>query len=135
MHNPAAEIPVRRPLRHWLRAGLALLALMPLSARAQQPAQAPIDTHIGLIYRPQPAPSSYDAEAAPEDEGLAGAKMGIADNNTTGRFTKQTYTLDDIALTDDKPDPVAAAKELVGKGIRYLVLALPADAVLAVSMR
>ena len=108
MHNPAAEIPVRRPSRHWLRAGLALLALMPVMARAQQPAQAPIDTPIGLIYRPQPAPSSYDAEAAPEDEGLAGAKMGIADNNTTGRFTKQTYTLDDIALTLVGEDEIEA---------------------------
>lgn len=134
MQDPAPDTVVMRPaLQALLRAGLAALALLPLSAQAQQPAPEPIDTHIGLIYRPQPAPSSYDAEAAPEDEGLAGAKMGIADNNTTGRFTKQTYALDEIALTDDKPDPVAAAKELVAKGARYLVLALPADAVLAVA--
>ena len=116
-----------------LRAALALLALAPSAAWAQLSVSPSIDTHIGLIYRPQPAPSSYDAEAAPEDEGLAGAKMGIADNNTTGRFTKQTYVLDDVALTDDKPDAVAAAKELVAKGVRYIILALPADAVLAVS--
>jgi ABC transporter substrate binding protein (PQQ-dependent alcohol dehydrogenase system) len=134
MQDPAPDTVVMRPaLQALLRVGLAALALLPLSAQAQQPAPEPIDTHIGLIYRPQPAPSSYDAEAAPEDEGLAGAKMGIADNNTTGRFTKQTYALDEIALTDDKPDPVAAAKELVAKGARYLVLALPADAVLAVA--
>ncbi|MBE7203523.1 MAG: ABC transporter substrate-binding protein [Parafilimonas terrae] len=131
MHDPAPETTVRRPT--WLRAALAVLALAPIPAWAQQPAPQPIDTHVGLIYRPQPAPSSYDAEAAPEDEGLAGAKMGIADNNTTGRFTKQTYVLDDVALTDDKADPVAAAKDLVAKGVRYLVLALPADAVLAVA--
>jgi ABC transporter substrate binding protein (PQQ-dependent alcohol dehydrogenase system) len=134
MQDPAPDtVVLRSALPVWLRAGLAALALLPLSAQAQQPAPEPIDTHIGLIYRPQPAPSSYDAEAAPEDEGLAGAKMGIADNNTTGRFTKQTYALDEIALTDDKPDPVAAAKELIAKGARYLVLALPADAVLAVA--
>ena len=135
MHDPAPDTSVRRPARvARLRAVLAALALAPLPALAQQqPVPQPVDTHVGLIWRPQPAPSSYDAEAAPEDEGLAGAKMGIADNNTTGRFTKQTYALDEIALSDDKPDPVAAAKELVAKGIRYLVLALPADAVLAVS--
>ena len=66
---------------------------------------------------PQPAPSSYDAEAAPEDEGLAGAKMGITDNNTTGRFTKQTFALDGGAL-DGERDPVEAAKALADKGGR-----------------
>ncbi len=43
-------------------------------------------------------PCSYDAEAVPEDEGVAGARMGIADDNTTGRFTKQTYVLEEKAL-------------------------------------
>lgn len=38
-----------------------------------------------------------------------------------------------MALTDDKPDAVAAAKTLIGNGVRYLVLALPADSVLAVA--
>lgn len=134
MHDPAPDPVVPRPAcPAWLRGALIALALLPQAALAQQSAPQPIDTQIGLIYRPQPAPSSYDAEAAPEDEGLAGAKMGIADNNTTGRFTKQTYALDDIALSDDRPDAVAAAKELVAKGVRYLVLALPAEAVLAVA--
>lgn len=112
------------------------------AAAAQEPASpasertapaAPGDTHIGLIYRPQPAPSSYDAEAAPEDEGAAGARMAVRDNNTTGRFTGQTYALDAIALGEGGPDAAAAARDLVGRGIRYLILALPADEVLAVS--
>lgn len=109
------------------------------AARAQEPAAVPSPpaeaaaTHIGLIYRPQPAPSSYDAEAAPEDEGVAGARMGVADSNTTGRFTKQTFALDEIALTEGGPSAVDAARALMGKGIRFLVLALSADEVLAVS--
>ncbi|MCC0806580.1 ABC transporter substrate-binding protein [Methylobacterium sp. W2] len=110
--------------------GTASLAL------AQEPAAsadaATGDTHIGLIYRPEIAPSSYDAEAAPEDEGVAGARMAVKDNNTTGRFTKHTYALDEVALTEGK-SAVDSARELVGKGIRYLVLALPADEVLAVA--
>ncbi len=105
-------------------------------ARAQEPAARPADpaeTRIGLIYRTQPQPSSYDAEAAPEDEGVAGARMGIADNNTTGRFTKQTYALEEAVLAEGGPDAAAAARAMLEKGIRYLVLALPADAVLAVA--
>ncbi|SFG95139.1 ABC transporter substrate-binding protein [Methylobacterium gossipiicola] len=94
------------------------------------------ETRIGFIYRPESAPSSYDAEAAPEDEGVAGARMAIKDNNTTGRFTKQTYALDEIALDGTKDGTTAAveaARDLVGRGLKFLVLALPADAVLAVA--
>ncbi|KQP68745.1 ABC transporter substrate-binding protein [Methylobacterium sp. Leaf112] len=102
------------------------------SEAAAAPTPAATETRIGLIYRPELAPSSYDAEAAPEDEGVAGARMAIKDNNTTGRFTKQTYALDEIAL-DATKSPVDAARELTGRGIKFLVLALPADAVLAVA--
>ncbi|KQP04660.1 ABC transporter substrate-binding protein [Methylobacterium sp. Leaf93] len=113
--------------------GTASLAVAQEPAASAQAAEAaPGDTHIGLIYRPEIAPSSYDAEAAPEDEGVAGARMAVKDNNTTGRFTKQTYALDEVALTEGK-SAVDAARDLVGKGIRYLVLALPADEVLAVA--
>ncbi|WP_336486939.1 ABC transporter substrate-binding protein [Methylobacterium nigriterrae] len=102
---------------------------------AASPPAAPAagDIRIGVIYRPQPAPASYDAEAVPEDEGVAGARMGIQDNNTTGRFTKQIYALDEVALSEGGPSAVEAAKGLVAKGVRYLVLALPAAEVLAVS--
>lgn len=104
----------------------------PTAREAPPPTTAASDTHIGFLYRPEPAPSSYDAEAAPEDEGVAGARMGIKDNNTTGRFTQQTYALDEIALAADG-NAVEAARDLVGRGIRFLVLALPAGEVLAVA--
>lgn len=118
------------------RGELALVACMMLwagPALAQEPAAGPLATTIGIIYRPQEAPASYDAEAVPEDEGVAGARMGIADNNTTGRFMKQSFALEEKPLTTPDADPVAAAKELVGKGIHYLVLTLPADQVLKVA--
>ncbi|MGX7703347.1 ABC transporter substrate-binding protein [Methylobacterium sp. Gmos1] len=105
------------------------------------PAAAPqaSEIRIGLIYRPAPAPSSYDAQAAPEDEGLAGAKLAIQDNATTGRFVRQSYALDAVALTAAGPGeappqgPVEAARGLAQKGLRFIVLALPADEVLAVA--
>ncbi|MDO9428161.1 MAG: ABC transporter substrate-binding protein [Methylobacterium sp.] len=102
------------------------------SGEAAAPAPAATETRVGLIYRPELAPSSYDAEAAPEDEGVAGARMAIKDNNTTGRFTRQTYALDEIAL-DATKGAVAAARDLAGRGIKFLVLALPADEVVAVA--
>lgn len=135
------------PSRPLLALVLATLSpgLVPAPARAQEttaqgatpsaPAPAPGDTHIGLIYRPQPAPASYDAEAVPEDEGAAGGRMAVRDNNTTGRFTGQNYALDEVALTQEQgvDAAVAAGKDLAGRGIKYLVLALPAAEVLAVA--
>ncbi|WP_147044982.1 ABC transporter substrate-binding protein [Methylobacterium gnaphalii] len=105
----------------------------PGSLPAQQPATMPAsETHIAFLYRPVPAPSSYDAEADPEDLGVAGARMAVKDNNSTGRFTKQTYTLDEVALEEGK-SAVDAAKELAGKGVKYFVVALPSAELLAVA--
>lgn len=133
--TPDARPPGKAEPHALLRAalGLGALALSAAPAAAQSPTPPTTETRIGLIYRPQPAPSSYDNEAPPEDEGVAGARMGIADDNTTGRFTHQAYALDAVALTEGGPRAVDAAKDLITKGVRYLVLALPADAVLAVA--
>ncbi|GJD97405.1 ABC transporter substrate-binding protein [Methylobacterium iners] len=111
-------------------AGPGMAQEPPASARAAEAADG--ETRIGVIYRPVPPPSSYDAEAVPQDEGVAAGRMAVADNNTTGRFTKQTYALDEVALEGGR-SAVEAARELVGRGLRYLVLALPADEVLAVA--
>ncbi|MCJ2043350.1 ABC transporter substrate-binding protein [Methylobacterium sp. J-078] len=120
-----------------LALSLGLYGLAPASA--QEPASSavasaipPSETQIGLIYRPEPAPSSYDAEAVPEDEGVAGARMAVKDNNNTGRFTKQTYVLNEVAL-DAQASAVDAARDLAGRGIRYLVVALPAAELLAIA--
>lgn len=133
-----------------LATGLAACLAAPHGARAQEPkaatgepppgsptaqATAPVpgsETQIAVLYRPVPAPSSYDAEADPEDLGIAGARMAVKDNNTTGRFTKQTFALDEVAL-DGERDPVQAAKDLSAKGVRFFVLTLPAAEVLAVA--
>ena len=142
---PAGRMPA--PARSFILAlALTGAAAPPAGAQAAQQAPAaqqdsaappaaptPSETRIGLIYRIQPQPSSYDAEAAPEDEGVAGARMGIADNNTTGRFTKQSYALDEAPLTEGGPGAVETARALVAKGTPYIVLALPADEVLAVA--
>lgn len=127
MHRPACL-----PLRLLAPLPLALGLCGPVAAQEAAPAIPPSETHIGLIYRPEPAPSSYDAEAVPEDEGVAGARMAVKDNNNTGRFTKQTYVLDEVAL-DAERKAVDAARDLAGRGIRFLVVALPAAELLAVA--
>ncbi|MGX5773168.1 ABC transporter substrate-binding protein [Methylorubrum zatmanii] len=139
-----SSIPLLLVLGAGLAAGpaLSVQAQEPKAATGEPPAGAPTaetpppaagaETRVAILYRPVPAPSSYDAEADPEDLGVAGARMAVKDNNTTGRFTKQTFALDEVALEGDR-DPVAAATELAGKGVKFFVLALPAAEVLAVA--
>jgi ABC transporter substrate binding protein (PQQ-dependent alcohol dehydrogenase system) len=104
------------------------------SVLGQEPATAAdrAEIMIGLL-RHQPLPSgAYDMDAVPGDEGVAGGRLAIQDNNTTGRFTGQSYRLEDVALGEGD-DAVASAKRLVGQGAGYLVLDLSGEEVLAVA--
>ena len=50
----------------------------------------------------------------PEDLGIAGAEIALKDNNTTGRFTKQQFTLD-VERVPIGGDAVAALEKLVAE--------------------
>ena len=69
----------------------------------------------------------------PEDEGIAGAELGIVDNNTTGRFLKQTYALAAKEQVPFGEDPMPAFQRLLESGAKFIVLAVPADALLKMS--
>jgi ABC transporter substrate binding protein (PQQ-dependent alcohol dehydrogenase system) len=112
---------------------LALAAWLALpGAAAAQPAQTTQTVTVGVITRAIVPLASYDAEAVPTDEGLAGAIMAIRDNNTTGAFTGQRFHAEEVILAEGE-DAVAAARALLAKGAGFLVLTLPADEVLAVA--
>jgi ABC transporter substrate binding protein (PQQ-dependent alcohol dehydrogenase system) len=115
----------------WL-AAFALLALLG-SAAAQQAQQEPAEIKIGHIRLAEPPilPISLIERPAP-DNGLAGAQLGITDNNTTGQFTNQKYTLADAAVSDPQ-QALDALGELTAEGVRFVVADLPADMLLAVA--
>jgi ABC transporter substrate binding protein (PQQ-dependent alcohol dehydrogenase system) len=96
------------------------------------PARA-ADVTIGYLGRQEPPrePLSF-VEPALEDEGLQGAQLSIKDNATTGRLLGQNFTLDEVIVPEDG-DPAAAARELLGRGVKLIVSDLPADALLAVA--
>jgi ABC transporter substrate binding protein (PQQ-dependent alcohol dehydrogenase system) len=68
----------------------------------------------------------------PRDDGLAGARLAMNDNNTTGRFTNQDYVLTDAPLHGDD-DPVAAFQAAAAQGIALVLTDLPALPLLAVA--
>ena len=76
-------------------------------------------------------PLSY-LDQPPEDEGIQGARLGIADDNTTGRFTGQSFELvESVASEDGGVAP--AFRELTAKGIRLIVADVAAPELLAVA--
>ncbi len=68
----------------------------------------------------------------PPDDGVAGAKLAISDNNTTGRFLKQTFTLD-VVQSAVPEDLVAEIKTRVGEGLPYIVADVSADTLLKIA--
>ena len=91
------------------------------------------DVAIGYIGRQEPPrePLSF-VEPVLEDEGLQGAQLALKDNETTGRLLGQNFTLDEV-IVEEGGDPAAAARELLGRGVRLIVSDLPADALLAIA--
>jgi ABC transporter substrate binding protein (PQQ-dependent alcohol dehydrogenase system) len=120
------------------------LAATPLGAareQAQPSAQAPAAsasaevTKVPVGYLKQevkrPIPLSR-LHVEPEDYGIAGAEMALKDNNTTGRFTKQEFTLD-VERVPIGGDALAALHKLVGSGHHFILVDAPAETLLALS--
>ncbi|HEX4618053.1 MAG TPA: ABC transporter substrate-binding protein [Stellaceae bacterium] len=76
-------------------------------------------------------PLSY-LDQPPQDEGLRGARLGIADNETTGHFTGQSFALTETIVPEDG-DVAAGLRELAAKGIRLVVTDLAAPELLSVA--
>jgi len=87
---------------------------------------------LGYIraYAPQLALSVLDVP--PRDEGVAGASVAISDNNTTGRFLGQKFSLDVVEVKPDS-DVLAVFDAMVGKGISTILADLSAGQLLALA--
>jgi ABC transporter substrate binding protein (PQQ-dependent alcohol dehydrogenase system) len=76
-------------------------------------------------------PLSY-LDQPPQDEGIQGARLGVADDDTTGRFTGQSFVLVERPLPQNG-DIAAGFRELATKGIRFVVSDLAAPELLSVA--
>ncbi len=101
-------------------------------AGAAKPAREVTEIRLGYLraYAPQLALSVLDV--APRDEGIAGANVAIADNNTTGKFMGQQFALD---VTEVKPDAdvVQTFRDMVAKGDRYVLADISAEQLLSIA--
>lgn len=113
------------PLNQLMRL-LGLTALLWLSLVLSVQA-APLQVSIGYIqWVPDTGPVLSNVIPKPEDAGLRGAELAIADNGTTGKFLGQTYSLQS-EVADSEEAAIAAFNTLHRSGIELFVVNAPAQ--------
>ena len=106
----------------WLVAiGLGVVASHALAAD-------PVEMGIGYLSRARVQSKLSLIEQPSESDGVAGARLAIEDNNTTGKFLNQHFTLEEVRLREGE-DVARAATALAGRN-GFIIAALPADALL-----
>jgi ABC transporter substrate binding protein (PQQ-dependent alcohol dehydrogenase system) len=110
----------------WLIGMLAACAVMS-SARAADP----VTIGIGYLGHAGLKATLSFVELPSEDDGIAGARLAIADNNTTGTFLNQRFQIDTARLTEGD-DAVEAARKLAARSA-FIIADLPAPALLRVA--
>jgi ABC transporter substrate binding protein (PQQ-dependent alcohol dehydrogenase system) len=117
----------------WRGAFLALAVLIATTPAVAAEARAGGETvTIGWLSQAikRMLPLSY-LDQPPQDEGIQGARLGIADDQTTGRFTGQSFEL--IESITENEDIATSVRQLAGKGVRLIVTDLAAAELLSVA--
>jgi ABC transporter substrate binding protein (PQQ-dependent alcohol dehydrogenase system) len=110
-------------IRLWAGAiGLGVLATSALAAD-------PVEIGIGYLHHAGVKPALSLVELPSENDGVAGVRLAIEDNNTTGKFLNQQFTLEEFRLKD-ADDAAKAAVALADRNISFIITDLPADALL-----
>lgn len=103
-----------------------LLAALPVAA---EPLRVGI-AYLGIVP-PRVAPQ-VALDPPPADEGVQGARLALQDNQTTGRFLNQAFSLTE-AVPRDAEAVLAAARTMLAAGERLFVTDLPAPLLLQVA--
>jgi ABC transporter substrate binding protein (PQQ-dependent alcohol dehydrogenase system) len=106
---------------------LAISAVLSLALSAT--AARALEIKIGYLRQPKHHETISLVQMPPANDGLAGAEMAIKDNNTSGRFLGQQFTLVETHLADNA-DAVTELEHLADSGISLVLADLPADALL-----
>lgn len=100
-------------------------------AAAQALAADPVTIGVGYLGVAGTKSTLSLVEQPADNDGVAGAKLAIEDNNTTGKFLNQRFTLEERRIKEGE-DVVQAATALAEHN-GFIVADLPADALLKVA--
>jgi ABC transporter substrate binding protein (PQQ-dependent alcohol dehydrogenase system) len=89
----------------------------------------PVEIGIGYLRRADIKPTLSLVEQPAENDGVAGARLAVEDNNTTGKFLNQHFTLEE-SRPKDGDDAAKAAAALADRNIAFIIADLPADSLL-----
>jgi ABC transporter substrate binding protein (PQQ-dependent alcohol dehydrogenase system) len=101
--------------------GLSLVATHALAAD-------PLEVGIGYLRHAGVKSTLSLLQQPADNDGLAGALLAIEDNNTTGKFLNQHFTLTEVRLKDG--DDVAGAASSLADHDGFIIADLPADELL-----
>jgi ABC transporter substrate binding protein (PQQ-dependent alcohol dehydrogenase system) len=104
--------------------GISLLASYALAAD-------PVEFGIGYLGQAGVRQKLSLVEQPSENDGIAGARLAIGDNNTTGKFLNQRFYLEEVRLKDGEDVAKAAAALASRNG--FIIADLPAEALLKAS--
>ena len=106
-----------------------------LASLLATPAVAADPVIIGIGYlalAPKRVGSQVLLDPPLTDEGVQGARLALADDQTTGRFLNQSYVLHE-SVQPDADAVLAAARAMLAAGERIIVTDLPAPLLLRVA--
>ena len=106
---------------------LALTLTFSIFASSNLASEEVLNVRIAYLgFEVDKGPLISNSFPEPEDSGLRGAEVAIRDNNTTGRFLKQNYSLEALH-SDDSDELLSFAEELHKDGVRFFVANLPSE--------
>jgi ABC transporter substrate binding protein (PQQ-dependent alcohol dehydrogenase system) len=109
-----------------------LIGAIALSAVASHALAAdPIQIGIGYLRHDRVKETLSLVQLPAANDGVAGARMAIEDNNTTGKFLNQHFTLDEVRLREN--DDIVKAATTLAERDGFIILDLPTDEVLKVA--
>ncbi|KZD22137.1 ABC transporter substrate-binding protein [Tardiphaga robiniae] len=107
----------------WLIGAISLCAVTSSALAAE-----PLMISIGYLGQAGIKATLSLVELPSENDGIAGARLAIEDNNTTGRFLKQQFGLEEVRVKGGD-DVAGAARNLAGRNT-FIIADLPPDALL-----
>jgi ABC transporter substrate binding protein (PQQ-dependent alcohol dehydrogenase system) len=107
--------------------GALLLALISTLASAE-----PLAVKIGYIGRAEKKATISLVDFPHDNDGVAGVRLALQDNNTTGKFLGQHFSLEEARIPGGG-DPVEIVSQFADRGISLFIVDLAADALLKVA--
>ena len=109
-------------IRRWICAiGFSIVATQALAAD-------PVEVGIGYLGHAGVRSTLSLVQQPADNDGIAGAHLAIEDNNTTGKFLNQHFTLQEVRLKEG--EDVAQAASALAEHNGFIIADLPPDALL-----